>query len=123
MCAADEIIFVNAMYGADLNARAATGAERIVNGCQVVFHFDSAVGASLLALHTANTAVGAKLACNGALIVVRALNNNLNSVVYKLNDVVGAFANAHAAANAAALIHGYLHNGLLLAFVLDIIIV
>ena len=99
MRTANEVIFVNAVNRADLNACLAAGAKRVINGCQVVFNLNSTVRASLLALHTANTAVGAKLASNRALIVVGALNNYLYGIVYKLNDVVGTFANAHAAAN------------------------
>ena len=87
------------MNGANLNARAATGAKCIINGCQVAFYLNSAVGARLLALHAADTTVGANFACNRALIVIRALNNNLNGIVNKLDDVVGTFANTHAATN------------------------
>jgi hypothetical protein len=98
--AADEVIFVNAVNGANLNARSAACAKRIIDGGKVAFNLNRTVGASLLALHATNASVGALLASDSALIVVRALNNNLNGVVYKLNDVVGAFANAHAAADA-----------------------
>ena len=89
VCTADKIILVDAMYGANLNASFATCAKRIINGCEIVLHLNRTVRACLLTLHTTNASVGAKLASESALIVVRALNNNLYGVVYKLDDVVG----------------------------------
>ena len=111
MSAADEVVFVNAVNGANLNARSAACAKRVIDGGKVAFNLNRTVGASLLALHTANASVGALLAGDSTLIVVRALNNDLYGVVYKLNDVVGAFANAHAASN--ALCGVYLCNAVL----------
>ena len=88
------------MDRASLNASSATGAQRVVDGCQVVFNLNCTVGTYLLALHAANASVCANLAGKSTLIMVGAFNNYVYGVVYKLDDVVGAFASAHAAANA-----------------------
>ena len=90
---------MNAVNGANLNARFAACAERVIDGCKVVFNLNRTVGARLLTFHTTNASVGALLAGDSALIVVRALNNNVYGVSYKLNNVVGTFANAHTASN------------------------
>lgn len=70
MRSADEVTFVDAVYGADLNARAATCAERVIDGREVILYGDSTVRTGLLTLHTADTAVGADFARYCALVVI-----------------------------------------------------
>lgn len=60
--------------GALFGARAAGGAFHVVNACRKVFHFYSTVRASLDALHAADAAYRAVLACFCALVVVDAQN-------------------------------------------------
>ena len=110
MRSANKVILVDAMYGANLNARKASRAKRIIDGCKVAFHLNRSVGASLLALHASNASVCAELASDSTLIVIGALNNYLYGIVYKLDDVVGTFANAHAASN--TLLRVYLCNAI-----------
>ena len=80
MCAAGEVALVQTMHGAGICASTAAGTQRVVNGRQVVDHLDRAVGTGLFALHTANTAVCAVLARNGALVVIGALHNHSRGV-------------------------------------------
>ena len=100
MRSADEVTLVDAMHGTNLDARAATGAQVVVDGCEVILYGDSTVGAGLLTLHTADTAVGAVLTGECALILVGAFHNNTGGVVDKVNDAVGALAYADAASDA-----------------------
>ena len=99
MRSANEVTLVDAMHGTNLDARAATGAQVVVDGCEVILYSDSTVGAGLLTLHTADTAVGAVLTGERALILVGAFHNNAGGVVDKVNDAVGALAHADAAAD------------------------
>ena len=94
MRSADEAALVDTMYGTNLYACAASGAKIVVDGREVILNGDCAVGTSLLALHTADTAVLAVLTYVSALIVVRALNNNALGVVDKVDDTVGTFSYA-----------------------------
>ena len=57
MRSADEITFVDTVYGADLDAGAAAGAERVVDGCKIILNGYCAVRASFLKLHTSDTTV------------------------------------------------------------------
>ena len=100
MCSANKVAFVNAMHGASLYAFAASGAERIVDGCQIFRDLNSAVGASLLTLHTANASIGTIFTGLCTLIVIRALNHHARCIVDKMNDRVGTSACANAATNA-----------------------
>ena len=74
--AADEVTLVDAVYRANGCTLTAAGTEVVIYGREVVDNLDSATRTSLLTLHTADTAVGADLSCQGALVVVRALNDN-----------------------------------------------
>ena len=85
------------MYGTNLYAGAAAGAERIVDGCQVIDNSDRAVRTGLLALHAADTAVGAVLAGHSTLVVVGASNDHAGGVVDQLDDVIGTLTGANAA--------------------------
>lgn len=76
------------MYGTNLYAGATAGAERIVDGRQVIDNSDRAVRTGLLALHTADTAVGAYLTCNSALIVAGALNNDSAGLGEHVDDAL-----------------------------------
>ena len=87
VCAADKIILVNAVNGADLNAGAAAGAKRVINGCQIVFYRNGTVGASLLALHTAYTTVGAVFACECAFVVIGTFYSYTYGISYKMNEM------------------------------------
>ena len=99
MCATDEVTLVDAVDGADLNARATACAKAIVDGSEVVLNRDSTARTGLLALHTADTAVGAVLTYRRALVLVGALNDNAGGVVDKMDNTVGALANADATAD------------------------
>ena len=98
---AHEAILVDRVYGACLCTFAAAGALIVVDNCEVLIHGDSTVRAGLNALHTADTAVRAYLACNCALIVVRAGNSDLCCCVDDLDDAVGAGLCTFAASDTA----------------------
>ena len=70
MRSADEVAFVDAVHGTYLYAFAATCAERIVDGSEVVLDGNSASLTGLLTLHTADTTVGAVFAHGCALVLV-----------------------------------------------------
>ena len=99
MCSADEVALVDALNGANGGTGATTGALLIIDGCEVVYHGDCAVGAGFLTLLTADTAVGAVLSYCGAGVVVRALDDNAGGIVDEVDDVVGTGACTNAAAN------------------------
>ena len=99
MCSANEVTFVDAMHGTNLNARATAGAEVVVDACEVILNGNCALRTGLLALHTTDTAVGAVLTGECALILVRALNDNTGGVVDEVDDAVGALTHADAAAD------------------------
>lgn len=99
---ANEVAFVDAVDGANLYARAATGAEGVIDGSKVVLNGDSALRTGLLTLHTADTTVGAVLTCESTLILVGALHNHAGGVVDKVDDTVGTLAYADAAADTLA---------------------
>ena len=96
---ANEVAFVDAVDGANLYARAATGAEGVIDGSKVVLNGDSTLRTGLLTLHTTDTTVGAVLTGESALILVGALHNHAGGVVDKVDDTVGALAYADAAAD------------------------
>lgn len=100
MCAADEVIFVDAVYGADFNACSASGAKRIIDDSEIVFNLYSLCGAGLLAFHAADASVRAILARQRALVMIGAFDDDAGGVVDQLDYVVGAGANADAAADA-----------------------
>ena len=102
MCAANEVTLVNTVYGADRNALCATCAERIVNNCKIVHNLNSSARTSLLALHTANTAVGAVLTCKRTLIAIGAFNYYSRGIVDKMNNRVGALTNANSTTDTLA---------------------
>ena len=99
MCATDEVALVDAVDGADLNARATACAKAIVDGSEVILNGDRTVGTGLLALHTADTAVLAVLTSVCALIVVGALNDNALGVVDKVDNAVRTLSYADATAD------------------------
>ena len=100
MCAADEVIFVDAVYGAYFNACSAAGAKRIIDYSKIVFNLYSLGGACLFTLHTADTSVRAILARQCALVMIGAFDDYAGRIVDQLDDVVGAGANADAATDA-----------------------
>ena len=57
MSAADKVALVDTVNGADLGARAAACAERVVYLGKVILDGDSAVRTGFLTLHTADAAV------------------------------------------------------------------
>ena len=99
MRSADEVTLVNTVNRANRCAYSAVGAKRIVNSRKIVNNLYRARRTVLFALHTADTAVFAILACIRALIVIRALNYHSCGVVYELNNSVGALSCAHSAAD------------------------
>ena len=105
MCTADKITLVYTVNGANGNARAASGTQSVINGCEIILYGNCTVGTSFLTFHTAYTSVRAILAYHSALIVVGALDNYSYSVLYKTNNAVGAFAHTNAAADTLARIY------------------
>ena len=105
MCAADKVALVQTMYGTNLHAGSTAGAERIVDGRQVIDDGNGTVRAGLLTLHTADTAVGAVLAGYSTLIVVGAGNDHTSGIVDQLDDVIGTFTGADATADTCLRIH------------------
>ena len=99
---ANEVAFVDTVDGANLYARAATGAEGVIDGSKVVLNGDSTLRTGLLTLHTTDTTVGAVLTCESTLILVGALHNHAGGVVDKVDDTVGTLAYADAAADTLA---------------------
>ena len=97
VCSADKVTLVDAVYGTNLGASAAAGAERVIYSSEVSVHGDSAAGTGLLTLHTADTAVGAVLTYVSALIVVRALYHNAGGIVDEVDDAVRTFSHADTA--------------------------
>ena len=98
---AHEAILMDRVYGTCLCTFATAGALIVVDNCEVLIHGDRTVRAGLYALHTADTAVLADLACNCALIVVRAGNSDLCCSVDDLDDAVGAGLCTFAASDTA----------------------
>ena len=88
------------MNRADRCTFATTGALVVVNDRQVIHNLDGTLGTVLLALATADTAVGAILAGNTALVVVGAFHHNSGSVLDEVDYSIGAFTGADAAADA-----------------------
>ena len=99
---ADEAALVNTPDGADLGTLAAARAKGIINSCQIVFNLDSAVSAGLFAFHASDTAVGAALSCDCALVVIGAFDNYTGSVVYKLDNALRTGADTDTAADTLA---------------------
>lgn len=89
MSAADEVTKMNTLNRTYVVTYATASALLVIDNCKVVFNLDCAVGTGLLALHTADTAVGANLTNLCALIVAGALNNNAYGILYDVNNVVG----------------------------------
>ena len=97
MCAADEVVLVDTMNGAGLGTLATACALVVIDNGEVVNNLYCAVGTGLLALAAGNTAVLTALANCRALIVIRALDNHADSIVYKMDNVMGALACTHTA--------------------------
>ena len=97
MCAAEEVVLVDAVNGADFCTLATACALVVVDNGKVVNNLYCAVGTGLLALAAGNTAVLTALANCRALIVIRALDNHADSIVYKMDNVMGALACTHTA--------------------------
>jgi hypothetical protein len=93
------------MYGTYISASATACAKLVIDGCKVVHNGNSAVRTSLLALHTADTAVRACLTCRSALIVVGACYYNAGCLVKKMDDGVRTLANANSASDTLACIY------------------
>lgn len=102
MSSAYEVAFVDAVNGTNLNARATAGAEVVVDSGEVILNGDSAVRTGLLTLHTADTAVGAVLTCESALVLVGTFNNHAGGVVDKVDNTVGTLAHTNAATDTLA---------------------
>ena len=97
MCAAEEVVLVDTVNGADFCTLATACALVVIDNGEVVNNLYCAVGTGLLALAAGNTAVLAALANCRALIVIGALDNHADSVVYKMDNVMGALACTHTA--------------------------
>ena len=97
MCAAEEVVLVDTVNGADFCTLATACALVVIDNGEVVNNLYCAVGTGLLALAAGNTAVLAALANCRALIVIRALDNHADSIVYKMDNVMGALACTHTA--------------------------
>ena len=99
VCSANEIIFMDTVNRANLYAFTATGTERIINSSKIVFNLNCTVRTSLLALHATDTTVRAYLTGDRTLIVIGALNDYLDGIINKLNNVIGTLADAHSASD------------------------
>ena len=97
MCAAEEVVLVDTVNGADFCTLATACALVVIDNGEVVNNLYCAVGTGLLALAAGDTAVLTALANCRALIVIRALDNHADSVVYKMDNVMGALACTHTA--------------------------
>jgi hypothetical protein len=105
VCSADEVTLVDAMHRANLNACAATGAQIVIDGCEVVLNGDCALRTGFLTLHTSDTSVRTVLTGKSTLVLVGALNDNTGGVVDKMNDTVGTLTNADATTDTLARIN------------------
>ena len=76
MRSAQEIVQMQAVNGACLDACATARAKRIIDCGKVVYNLDCFVRADLFALHTADTAVSAIFTGYSALVVIRAFDND-----------------------------------------------
>ena len=97
---AEKASFLQTMHGADLNAKAAGGTFFVINRGKIILHGDSAGGAVLFALHTADTAALADLSYVRAFIFVGTLYDNARRVLDKVDNAVGAGLGAKAATDA-----------------------
>ena len=70
MSSADKAAHVNTAYGTNLGTLAAAGAQRVVYSRKIVLYLNRAVRTGLFALHTADTAVRARLSRYSALVVI-----------------------------------------------------
>ena len=61
---------------------------RVINSSEIILNLDCSLGTGLLTLHTADTAVGACLTCNSALIVAGALNNDSAGLGEHVNNAL-----------------------------------
>lgn len=98
-----EVDGVDGASGAFSDALAAHLAEVEVDVSEVVLDLDSAEGADLLALATADASCGAGLASDSALFLVAASNENamiLGAFVAELDDAAGASLDASATSDA-----------------------
>ena len=100
MGAADEVALMYAFYRACMSTFSTSGAFRVVYFCQIVYYVDGVVRTYLFTRATGYTSVGACLAYFSTLVVIRAFNNNSGSIVYELDNAVGAFSCAHSATDA-----------------------
>lgn len=73
------------VYGTSVNAHSTACALGVIKNGEVVVHCDRAVGASACALGTSDASVGAHLAGERALIVVRTADSNDRSVFNHLD--------------------------------------
>ena len=80
---------LDAARGAAFGAGAAVGAFFVVDDRHVVYHLDRAARADLFALFAADTADGADLARESALVAVAALDDDLFDVGNKRYQTVG----------------------------------
>ena len=69
MRSANKVSKVYALYGTYVVALAASGTLFVIDGGKVVYYLDCSLRTGFLALHTADTAVGAHLTNLSALIV------------------------------------------------------
>ena len=92
----------DALLGACIGTETATDAEGLIDACEEVCNGDSAVGTSLLALHTADAACLTNLHSSGTLIVVAAVNSDSSSLGNDLDDLVRTGLGAESAADASS---------------------
>ena len=97
MCAAEEVVLVDTVNGADFCTLATACALVVIDNGEVVNNLYCAVGTGLLALAAGNTAVLAALANCRALIVIRALYDYANGILNKMDNAVRTLACTHTA--------------------------
>ena len=93
---------MDGVNGASFNAESAACALGVIEKGKVIVHSDRAVGAGSCTLGASDTAVGAHLASDRALVVVRAADSDDGAVFLHLDGAVRAVLGAESAARAEA---------------------
>ena len=96
---------MNTVNRTNLTAFTARDTLLVVDNGEIVNHVDSIHRTGLLTLAAGDTSVKTELADNGALVMVRALDNHSLGVSDKVNNSVGTGAYTKSAANALSLVN------------------
>ena len=93
---------MDSVNGTSVNAKSAAGALGVIEDGKVVVHSDRAVRAGTRTLGAADTAVGAHLAGENALVVVRAADGDDGAIFLHADGSVRTVLRAESAARAEA---------------------